>query len=495
MLKHFLTIAFRNIWRHKSVSAINLISLTAGLVGALLIGLWIRDELQIDKFHSNDEQLYQVLLFWDYGETNSTSEYTQGPMAAELMAQIPEVEAATNISPAFTSFNFQVGTESFNTTGFYVGDSFFDVFDFKLLEGKSEEVLQQSNAVVISERTAINWFGSTKDVIGKVAKLEGEDNMVVSGVFENPPAQSTLQFDCLMSYQKLIDFQPNRDSWNSVSFYTMITLNENANPETVSKKINQLASSNFDEAVDFTAFLRPFSDAYLYGKYENGQVVGGRIEYVRLFGIIGIFLLLIACINFMNLATAQAARRFKEVGVKKTLGSKRGHLILQYLSESLSMAALSSVVAISIVWLVLPAFNNLTEKAITLNISPIFLLALLGLTAIIGLLAGSYPAFYISSFQPLKILKGISNSDKGTASIRRILVVFQFAIAIVLMVGVVVVYQQIQYVQSKNLGYEKDDLIEFLLVLEDRERINTFVAEAKNIVGVENVSSGHTPIN
>lgn len=483
------------MWRHKSMSAINLVSLTAGLVGALLIGLWIRDELQIDKFHSNDEQLYQAMLFWDYGESNSTSEYTQGPMAAELMEQIPEVEAATNVSPVFTSFNFQVGEESFNTAGFYVGTSFFDVFDFKLLEGKSEEVLHQTNSVVISENAAIKWFGSTQDVIGKVAKLEGEDNMIISGVFENPPTQSTLQFDCLMSYQKLIDFQASRDSWENVSFYTMMSLNKAANPGQVSEKINQVVQSNFDEEIEFTTFLRPFSDGYLYGEYENGEVVGGRIEYVRLFGIIGVFLLLIACINFMNLATAQASRRLKEVGVKKTLGSKRGHLILQYLSESFSIATLSLVAAAGIVWLVLPAFNSLTEKSIALNVSPIWLLALLGLAAIIGLLAGSYPAFYISSFQPLKILKGASDSNKGAASIRRILVVFQFAIAIVLMVGVGVVYQQIQYVQSKDLGYEKDNLIEFFLVIEDRERINTFVAEAKKLVGIENVSSGHTPIN
>jgi len=477
------------------MSAINLISLTAGLVGALLIGLWVRDELQMDKFHSNDEQLYQAIMFWDYGESNSTSEYTQGPLARTLPESIPEIEAATNISPVFTSFNFQVEEENYATAGFYVGEDFFDVFDFKLLQGKSDEVLQQVNSVVISESAALKWFGKTEAVIGKVAQLEGAENMIVSGVFKDPPIQSTLQFDCLMSYDKLVAFQPNRDSWGSVSFYTMLTLNENANLETVTEKINQSIQSNFEEEIEFSTFLRPFSDGYLYGEYENGEVVGGRIEYVRLFGIIGVFLLLIACINFMNLATAQASKRLKEVGIKKTLGSKRGQLILQYLSESFSIAMLSLVTALGIVWLALPAFNNLTEKSIALNITPFWVVILLGLTAVIGLSAGSYPAFYISSFQPLKILKGISNSNKKTAGVRRFLVVFQFAIAIVLMVGVVVVYQQIQFVQNKSLGYEKDNLIEFFMVIEDRERINTFVSEAQQLAGVANVSSGNTPIN
>jgi len=504
MLQHILLVAFRNNWRNRSSFFINLVSLTVGITGALFIFLWVNDELKMDKFHANDAQLFQTMMHWDYGERISVSEYTHGPLAAALREEIPEVVSATNVAPFFNRFNFNIQEESFATQGFYVDKAFFEVFDFQLLVGKKDEVLQSPSSIVISEQTALKWFGSVEQSVGSFAQLEGEEEFIISGVFENVPLHSTLQFDCLLSYDKLIQNprMANRGSWETVSFFTMLTLKDGAAPEAVNKKISQLIQSRLEEGrkegnndIEVTAFLRPFSDRYLYGEYENGKLAGGRIEYVRLFFVIGVFLLLLACVNFMNLATAQASGRTKEVGIKKTFGIRKKNLILQYILESTLLAFLALLLSAGIVQVLLPTFNGITAKEIAFPLSGNWLGFTLGLTILVGLLAGSYPAFYLSSFQPAKVLKGISTVNKGSVGLRKVLVVFQFAVAIILMIGVFTVYQQIQFVQTKSLGYDKNNLIEFFMVIENRDQINTFVEEAKKIPGIENISSGNTPIN
>lgn len=497
MFKHYLKVALRAMWRQKSGTFIKLTSLTIGLVGAIFILLWVRDEYQIDTFHSKGDRLYQVQYLWEYSDRLSMTDFTHGPLAASLKAEVPEVEHAIPFIHYFDEFNLKVGTEGYVKKGYYVGADFFELFDFKLLQGSANEALEQKNSIAISERLAEQFFGSKEQAIGAIIQLEGQENLIVNAVFETIPAQSTLQFDFVMSYQKFIENPRNaaRDSWDNTGAHTILTLKEGTNVEQLLPKINAVVQSKFEEPANFKVFLRPFSDGYLYNKYENGQQAGGRIEYVRLFSLIGLFLLLIACINFMNLATAQAFKRFTEIGVKKTLGVLQRQLIGQYLLESIVLATISMLLAIGLVWWFLPYFNVLTEKAVQFSLGGQEVLSLVVLIAVVGALAGSYPAFYLSSFNALKVLKGERDTGRNTIGLRRLLVIFQFAVAVTLIIGVTVVYQQIQFIQDKDLGYSQNNLIDFLLKIEDRDKIGTFVEAAKKLPGVENVSSGNTPIN
>lgn len=497
MLKHYITLAFRNMRRNKNAFFLNLLSLTLGLTGFLFILLWVQDEWQMDRFHSKNDRLFQAMYNWDYGDRMSTSTFTHGPLAESLKAEVPEVEHATTIIHWFDQFNLVVGESSYSEKGYYVGADFFQVFDFSLIEGTPDNALKQIEAIAISESLAMNWFGGTAKALGEVVQLEGQENLVIGGVFADPPAQSTLQFDFVMTYRKFLENPRNasRDTWDSTGPHTILTLQEGADKAQTAEKINQVIASKFDEPLEFNTFLRPYADGYLFSKYENGVQAGGRIEYVRLFSIIGIFLLLIACINFMNLATAMASKRMKEIGVKKTFGVKKKGLVFQYLMESTLLASLAVGLAMTMVWILLPSFNGLAEKSIILDPAWQGIAFLAGLAVLVGVLAGAYPAFYLSSFKTLNILKGERVTGKGTIGIRRFLVVFQFGVAIILIAGLIVVYQQIQFVQSKQLGYDKNNLIQFILNIDNRAQINTFVAEAKKLPGVSNVSSGNIPIN
>jgi len=497
MFKHALLIALRHSWRNKHSFFINLISLSVGLAGVLFIFLWVNDEWQMDKFHANDDRLFQVMFKWDYGDRVSVGDFTFGPLATTLQEEIPEVESATNIVHWFTDFPLSVGENSFSYKGHYVGAAFFNVFDFKLLRGESDKVLENINSIVISERVAVELFGSIEQAVGNTIQSQQGDNLMVSGVFANVPKRSTLQFDVLLPFQNFLQRAGDAHAgWENTGPYTMLTLKEGVDKELLTSKINAVIHRHYeDEEQVLSPFLRKFSDAYLYGIYENGEQAGGRIEYVWLFSIIGIFILLLACINFMNLATARSFERTKEVGVKKTFGIRKGKLVTQYLLESTVFAFLALFVAITIVQLFLPGFNDLTEKSLSLQLSWQSIAALGGLTLLTGLLAGSYPAFYLSSFQPLQVLKNVLPTGGGVNWIRKSLIVFQFSLSVVLAIAVLVVYQQIRFAQTQHLGYDKNNLVQFILDIENREQIATFVTEAQRLPAIENISSGNIPVD
>jgi putative ABC transport system permease protein len=496
MFRHNLLIIFRNFKRNKSSFFINLIGLSTGLACALLIYLWVNDELQVDKFHKNDKQLFQVMKNGKSADGRIlTFEWTPGPLADALAEEMPEVERAVTVMP---NVNATMGIISACETHIkasekYVGQDFFNVFSYNLIDGDKNLVLLDKNAVVISDELARKLFNSTQNIVGKTVEWsQGELGGVysVTGIFQKPPANSTAQFDLLFSFELFRSINTYVDEWTYGGPSTYIVLRKGTNLEHFNEKIGGFLQQKTNEESQ-SLFIRRYSNKYLFGKYENGVQAGGRIVYVRLFSIIALFILAIACINFMNLSTAKVSRRMKEVGVKKTVGASKITLMFQYLGEAMLIAFLSLIIAILLVELLLPQYNAITGKHLDLNFNLNLILSILGITFFTGLISGSYPAIYLSSFNPATILKGKMKTSISELLARKGLVIFQFIISIILIVSVLVVYKQITFIQSKNLGFDKDNIISFKKEGRLEESLETFLYEVKNIPGVINASNYH----
>ncbi|MFK7952181.1 MAG: ABC transporter permease [Ekhidna sp.] len=490
MFKHNLLITFRSFKRYKSSFLINLIGLSSGLACTLLIYLWVNDEVQTDKFHENDERLYSVMGNFHTTDGINTWNGMPIPLPKALEAEFPEIEKAVgSTNPSWRiAFNLTSNEKKLKAVGKYASKQYFDLFSYDLIQGSAENVLSGKNGIVISDQLAIRLFGKTKGAIGKSIEWNGtseKGQSIVSGVYKNPPENSTDQFDFLLPFENYLATQQN--NWYAPTSVAYVLLQKEADVEDVNKKISGfLNTKTKDSEIDL--FLRPYSDGYLYGDYENGVLAGGRIQYVKLFSIIAVFILIIACINFMNLSTAKASRRIKELGVKKASGASRANLIIQYLSESVAMAYISLFVAIGIVILLLPLFNEITEKQIMLSFDKTLIISALSITLIAGLISGSYPALYLSGFNPAIVLKGTLKNSVGELWIRKGLVVFQFSISIILIVSVFVVYRQVEFVQNKHLGYDRENVIVFENNGRIAENFDTFISEMKNISGVKNAS-------
>ena len=434
MLKHHILLTYRNFLRYKSSFFINLIGLSSGLACALLIYLWVNDELQVDKFHEKEATLYQVMEHQEYAEGLMTTSSTPGLLAETLKEEIPEIEYA-----ATTTWvgDYTLTAEDLNidAKGFDVGPDFFNIFSYGLYEGDANSVLSNTNSMVISKDIAIQLFGTSENVIGKEVQLQHDRLFFVTGLFEGTPGNSSYQFDFVISFELYKESNPWVTNWDSNGPRTYVILREDADAKMVSEKIADFVRPR-NEDTNVTLFLNLYSDRYLYGSWENGHPDGGRIEYVRLFSIIAIFILAIACINFMNLSTARASRRAKEVGMKKAVGASRVSLIGQYLVESLLLTGISLVAAFLIIWLFIPQFNSITSKEIELVFTPSLVGAALGITLFTGIVAGSYPALYLSGFEPAAVLKRELQRSVGELWIRQGLVVFQFSLSIVLIVAV-----------------------------------------------------------
>lgn len=491
MLKHYLLLIYRNFLRAKSYFLINLIGLSTGLACTLFIYLWVRDELRMNTFHDKNARLFQVMEHQKYADEIMTTSSTPGILAETLNEEFPEVEFAATTAWV-NKYTLSIKDHNVKADGFHVGKDFFQIFSFNLLEGDAAQVLQDKFAIVISRDLAKKLFGSEQNVVGKMVELQHETTFHVTGVFEGTPAASSLQFDFVMSFEQFKDDNKWVLEWGNNGPATYITLQEGADPKAFEAKISNYIKGK-DEQSNVTLFLQPYSERYLYGNFENGHPSGGRIEYVRLFSIIAIFILIIACINFMNLSTARASKKAKEVGIKKTVGAQRRSLIFQYLSESILTSFMAFIVAWLVVWMFLPQFNLITGKKITLALSDWELvLVFSGLTILTGIIAGSYPALYLSGFKPAAVLKGEMKGSIGELWARKGLVVFQFLLSVVLIVSVLVIYKQIQFVQTKNLGYKKDHLIQFPMEGKAKTNLQTFLTELRRIPGVVNASStGH----
>ena len=495
MFRHNILIAFRNIMRHKGSFFINLTGLSTGLACTFLIYLWVTDELKFDRFHKNDSQLFQIMQKSTENGSVIIHESTQGPLAEAMKKDLPEVISAApvlSLDKHGIKIPMRIDDKVVKTAGIFAGKQIFEMFSFPLIQGTPQNVLANKEAMVLSESLAISLFGSPDKAIGKNISWEifgKKQTSRVTGVFAPLPSNNSMKFDFVASWELIYnDLFTNFQKWWNTGPDTYLLLKKGTDIAQFNSKIEKFINKYLQDN-EFILFVRPYSSAYLYGNYENGIQSGGRIEYVRLFSIVAVFILVIACINFMNLSTAKASRRLKEVGIKKAIGSTRKALVFQFLSEAVFMAFLSMIVAVILVMLVLPSFNDITGKELTFRIDPkIISLALL--TAFItGIFAGSYPAFYMSALDVVTVFKGKLKKSVPELLARKGLVVFQFMLSLVLIVGVMVIVKQVNYVQSKNIGYDKSNIIYFSKEGKLNENAESFIAELKKIPGVMSASS------
>ena len=492
MLKHNFILFLRNIKTNKSSFLINMIGLSTGMACSLLISLWVLDELSVDKFHKNHDRIYQVIEHLEFTDGTATMIETFGPMAELLVEEFPEVEfAAEAIPPSwFGKHNLSIDEKSVKAVGQIVGKDYFNIFSYGLILGDRTQVLQDPNSIVLSKSLAISLFGTTENIIGKTIMYEEDKQLMVSGVYEGTPSNSTIQFDFALSSHANKDVPPwnSLHSWNGSGPQVYVLLKEGADIGAFNIKVDKLRKSTNPESIR-TAALVPYSEHYLHGTYENGKQVGGRILYVKLFSIIALIILVIACINFMNLSTARATKRLKEIGVKKAVGAHRKVFITQFLGESLLMAFMALIFSVIMVTLFLPQFNIVVGKQLALTFNANLVLIILGITIFTGLIAGSYPAIYLSGFNAITVLKGKLNQSLGELWTRKGLVVVQFSLSIVLIASVLVVYMQMQYVQNQNLGYQQGNIVHFNIEGKIKTHRESFIAELKKLSGIQNASS------
>jgi predicted permease len=491
MIRHNLILIYRNIKRFKSIFFINLIGLSTGLACTLLIYLWVNDELSIDAFHKNGDRLYYA---WEHrikADGIWTSPNTSGPTADALIDDYPEIEytcSATRPQP----FTLSVAENTMKVNGRYAGKDFFNVFSYDVVQGDKNKILSDNKSIAISESLALKFFHTTDNVIGKMIEIEHQDQFAVSGVFKDLPVSSSEQFEFLLPWEHFYSKNNWVHGWGSTGTATYVLLKQGTDIDALNKKVADLVKVKTNQDVlHRTVFLKKYADIYLKGEYENGVIKGGRITYVKLFSMIAIFILIIACINFMNLSTAKASRRVKEVGIKKAIGAGRTSLAIQYLAESLFMSFLSMAVAVLLVDILLGQFNEITGKHLQLHLDSQFILTAASISMITGIFAGSYPALYLSSFRPAAVLKGQLSSSFGEMWARKGLVVFQFALSVILIVSVMVVYKQIEFVQSASLGYNRDNILYFYKEgkAKDPQYMETMLEEIKRIPGVVNAST------
>jgi predicted permease len=492
MIKNYLKIAWRNLIKNKAHTFINIAGLSVGLACSLLILLWVQNELSIDAYHKNGDRLYSVYERQYYDNKVHGQYGTPGVLADELKKQIPEIEAASNLIYG-DEYTFQVGDKILKMNGADAGDDFFKMLSVPLLQGNAQTALNSPVSLAISRKMAVAFFGSPQAAIGKTIRYENKKNFKVTGVFEDLPKTSSQKYDFVINWYSFLEENGWAKDWGNNGPATMIMLRADAKPALVEKKITHfLDNLNKDQKKGtFTEELgmQRLDEGYLHGNFDNGKIEGGRIEYVHLFTIVAIFILLIACINFMNLTTARSVKRAREIGVRKVVGAVRSVLIRQFLSESLFITTLAVTVSLVLLVLLLPVFNQITQKEIDLPFNqPLFWIKLAALTIITGLISGSYPALFLSSFNPVKVLKGTMKLDSGTTMFRKGLVIFQFALSVILITATIVVSRQMAYVQSKNLGYDRENLIYVPMNGELISKYNTFKEEALRMPGIQLVS-------
>jgi len=494
MFRNYLKTAWRNLIRHRAFSITNISGLALGMTCSLLIMLWIQDERSVDAFHKNGKQLYQVYLRQFYDGKINGDYPTQGLLAEELKKAVPEIKYASGLessSAPGTLNTFEANGKIIKMGGSYAGEDFFKMFSYPLLQGTTTSALNAPAVIAISRKMAEAFFGGADKAIGKTMRLENTTDLTVSAVFENVPANSSERFDFLRTW---VDFVNENDwvhNWGNTDPHSYVQLRVDADPVKVENKIKNFIYryQKKDKSFVTELGLQPYTERYLHSNFKNGKIDGGRIEYVRLFTIVAIFILMIACINYMNLATAQSSRRAKEVGLRKVVGAMRSSLTAQFIGEAVLLTLISALIAIAAVSLLIPGFNTLTGKQIDFTlIQPGFWLVLPGVILITGLIAGSYPAFFLSALQPVKVLKGSLKFNWKDVFFRKGLVVFQFSLSIVLIVSMMIIYRQMNYIQSKNLGYDRDNLVYIPIEGELIKNYELFKTEASRLPAVMDIS-------
>lgn len=458
MIKNYLKIAWRNLIRNKSFSLLNIVGLSIGLAVTALILIWISFEVGIDQFHENKDRIYQVYNKAPVDGELWTWNSTPKVMASVIKKDYPEVEAVSRFYYD-TPLLFAKGDKRIKSTGTIVDPDFLKIFSFPLLEGTVETVLDGVNSVVITETFAEKMFGN-EPAVGKMVKVDNADSFMVTGILADLAENSDFDFEFLIPWKYLVQKGSDDKNWGNNSVATYVMLKEGTDYEAFSGKIETLRKRYDKLSPDMVTYLYPWSRTWLYSEFENGKEVGGRIDLIRMFGIIAGIILIIACINFMNLSTARSEKRAKEVGIRKTVGAKKGALITQFLGESILISFLAAAIALIIVLVSLSSFSTFIEKPLSLDLTNVwFWLAALGVVLFTGVLAGSYPAIYLSGFEASRVLKGTFKKMDSPITPRKVLVVFQFTVAIILISATMIVGQQLRKVEDRQSGYTKNNLV------------------------------------
>lgn len=461
MIRNFFKVVFRNLWRNKGFSAINITGLAVGMAAAILILLWIQDEQSYDGFHKNKDRIYETWNRVPFDGKIACWNSVSSPLANALEKDLPEIERVVRVK-SNDNFLLSVGDKKVMKLGMVVDTGFLQVFSFPMLKGNPATALNDPHAVVLTEKTAQSLFGN-EDAIGKIIKIENRDNFTVAGILKDLPNNTRFDFEYLLPWSS-IKYREGEDlGWNDNSTPTYVMLKPNVSYAAVAPKIKEMKQHYSEEArtMKWELFIYPLDRWRLYASFTNGmEDNGGRSTFVKIFGIIAGLILLIACINFMNLSTARSEKRAKEVGIRKAVGAQKSALIGQFIGESVFIAFLAGIIAVIIVLISLPGYNQLTDKKLFLNFGSIYTwIAFIGFILFTGLLAGSYPAFFLSSFQPGKVLKGTFKNVNGLVTPRKALVVLQFTCAIMLIICTIIVKQQIDYARDRDTGYNKDNLV------------------------------------
>lgn len=504
MLKNFITVAMRNMLRYKGYSAINIAGLAIGLACSIYIGAYVVNELTFDGFHSKAKQIYRICLDGKINEQSILSPVSNAPIAPTMKVEIPGVENFCRIEGT-VDMMMRYENKIFNEGGLIFTDStFFQFFDFKLLSGDAKTVLREPHTIVLSQEMANKYFGS-EDPMGKMIKSENDTILYrVTGICENVPDNSHIKFDMVASICGNESIK--NDIWLGNSFAAYVMLQPNVKQADIEKKMHdlllkygepqlkQILNISWNDFVKagnhYEYFLEPLLDVHLYSKTLSGS----EAKMVYIFIIIAVFILLIACINFMNLSTARAANRAKEVGIRKVLGSQRRFLMLQFLSEAFFISLLSLILAVMLLELLMPSLNSFLDIKLNINYFQNWFIipSLLALVVIVGVLAGSYPAFVLANFQPVAVLKGKMKAGSKSSVLRKILVVFQFTISTIILLGTLVIYQQINYFLNKNLGFNKEQMLIIQRASTLGKQTQAFQDEIRKDPNIVNTSNSNT---
>ncbi|MEP6513432.1 MAG: ABC transporter permease, partial [Parafilimonas sp.] len=515
MIKNYFKIALRNLWKNKIFSIINIVGLATGLCCFLLITIYVLDELNYDRYNKNAQRIFRISSDIKFGGGELHSSQTSDMMGSLLKKDYPDVEEYTRIYNNNGNKLIKKGNEYINEANVaHVDSTFFSIFALPAIAGDTKTALKEPNTVVITESAARKYFGTTTDAIGKSVETNDKGQTVykITAVIKDIPQNSHFHFDFLFS-MKNVDYQWGQ--LTSHNFHTYLLLKPGTDYKELEKKFSQYidkyvlpeakqymqisSMEDFKKAGNKLDYLlTPLTNVHLYSDYSFELSPPGNIHYVYIFSAVALLILLIACINFTNLTTARSANRAKEVGIRKVLGTERKNLITQFLTESILMAVLSLVIAVVLAYFILPVFNEIAAKSMHINIlfSPLILPILVALPFVVGIMAGSYPAFYLSAFKPIRVLKGKLQQGSKRGGLRNLLVVFQFATSIFLIIGTIIIFRQLNYIQTKNLGFNKDQV----LIINDayvlKKNSDAFKNEVIQMPGViSGTLSGYLPVS
>lgn len=497
MLRNFFLVTIRNLRRNSLYSLINISGLSIGIVCSVLILLWVEDETTYDQFLPKSDRLHQVWIHAEYDNKINTWQSVPLPTYRALKTADSRIKN-TCVAGWGSARLLTVGDKRLIRPGYYVSDEFLTMFEFPLIHGTADQVLKEPNSIVITASLAESLFPDG-DPLGKIIKMEDEHLMQVTGILADLPGNSTFQFEYLTPWKHREQVSEwvrrNTTNWGNYSFQVFVELYEAEQQVAAANAISTLLTENGEDDLPRSLFLHPLEQWRLYSNFENGAATGGRSDFVRLFSIIATFILIIACINFMNLATARSEKRAREVGIRKSLGSKRGQIISQFLGESLFISTIAFVAAIILCEIALPFYNDLVEKRLFINYqSGEFWLISIGLILVTGLVSGSYPALFLSSFNTVRTLKGSVKLGKGASTPRKVLVVIQFSVSMLLIIGTVIIFRQIRLVENRELGYNQENLVQIEYTEDLGKHYHTLKEELLQSGLVEGVTRSNSPI-